>query len=619
MKTRSARSFLAYLAITFSVGGTFAAGCGTNTSRFGDGGAGGDGSAKGDSNTFGTDSGPPCAVHCSSDLHSILDCNDNVYKTCPDNQGCNGETCVSPCDAAKANKSSIGCDYYAVNPDTSYAAGACFAAFIANTWTSPVRISVDYAGQALTASTFTRVPQGSGRSITYQPLTNGKLDPGQVAVVFLAQFGPQSIYTPACPAGVTAGVTASDAAPHGTSIGKAFHIVTDAPVVAYDIFPYGGGVSAITSATLLLPTSAWDTNYIAVDAYAGSTGGTVGSNSPFLDVVAAEDATQITISPTAAIMAGTGVVGSPLGVPVSYTINKGQVLHFNQNAELTGSPIQSDKPIAVFGGNSCMGVPISQSACDAAHQQIPPVRALGHEYVAVRYRNRFPGIEESPPWRVVGAVDRTTLTYEPSAPVGAPTTLASGQMAEFKASSPFVVTSQDDKHPFYLGGYMTGAGEVDQTFGDGRGDPEFVNVIPPQEYLASYIFFTDPTYPETNLVLVRTKAKDGTFKDVNLDCLGGPVEGWKPIGTSGNYEFARVDLVTGNFSKVAGCDNGRREIHSAAAFGLTVWGWGSSVTGGGVDPDDLSSGFYSQYVSYAYPAGASVHPINAVVVTPIPR
>ena len=47
------------------------------------------------------------------------------------------------------------------------------------------------------------------------------------------------------------------------------------------------------------------------------------------------------------------------------------------------------------------------------HQQIPPVKALGHEYVAVRYRNRLSTLDEAPPWRIVGAVDGTTLTYDP--------------------------------------------------------------------------------------------------------------------------------------------------------------------------------------------------------------
>ena len=120
-------------------------------------------------------------------------------------------------------------------------------------------------------------------------------------------------------------------------------------------------------------------------------------------------------------------------------------------------------------------------------------------------------------------------------------------------------------------------------------------------------------------MLVRAKAKDGTFKDVMLDCLSAPVSGWLPLGSSGNYQYTRVDLVTGNFTKVAGCDNGRREMHSAATFGLTVWGWGSSVTGGSIDPNQQGGGFYSQYVSYAYPAGASVQPINTVIVPPTPR
>jgi len=48
---------------------------------------------------------------------------------------------------------------------------------------------------------------------------------------------------------------------------------------------------------------------------------------------------------------------------------------------------------------------------------------------------------------------------------------------------------------------------------------------------------------------------------------------------------------------------------SEAPFGVTVWGWGSSA----------SLGFFTEYVSYAYPAGESVKPINTVVVPPVPK
>ena len=54
---------------------------------------------------------------------------------------------------------------------------------------------------------------------------------------------------------------------------------------------------------------------------------------------------------------------------------------------------------------------------------------------------------------------------------------------------------------------------------DCRGDPEFVNVVPALEFFSSYVFFTDPTYPETNLVVVRSEATD-VFQDVTLDCAG---------------------------------------------------------------------------------------------------
>jgi hypothetical protein len=259
-------------------------------------------------------------------------------------------------------------------------------------------------------------------------------------------------------------------------------------------------------------------------------------------------------------------------------------------------------------------VDVAQVACDSAHQQIPPVKALGNEYVAVRYRNRFDGMEESPPWRIVGAVDGTTLTWDPAPPPGAPTSLGVGQVGEFLAPGPFTVKSQDADHPFYMSAHMTGCAEVSLDFNDCRGDPEYVNVIPAAQYLDKYTFFTDPTYPETNLVIIRKKT-NGAFADVTLDCAG-VLTGWQPVGNSGEYEYTRTDLVRGNFMPQGSCDNGRHEISSTAPFGLTVWGWGSGATGGGFG---LPGGFYSQAVSYAYPAGASVEPINTVVVPPDPQ
>lgn len=545
-----------------------------------------------------TDGSTGCANTCSADLHQVLDCNGNPVMTCPADQGCANGVCQDACQAAADGKSSIGCDYYAVDPDIiSEGTGACFAAYVANTWGAPVSITVERGGQQLPIDGFARLPTGQGQAITYAPLTGGMLQPNQVAILFLARYG--SILTD-CPAGITPAVTTTDAAVHGTGLGSAFHIVTSAPVVAYDIFPYGGGASAATSATLLLPTSVWDTNYVAVDAFRKSTA--VPEGQPFIELVGERDGTNVTIRPSAAIVGGGGVMAAAMGQDASYTLNKGQILQFTQDAELGGSPITSDQPIGVWGGASCLSIDVGDTACDSAHQEIPPVKALGYRYAAVRYRNRYANQEETVPWRLVGTTDGTQLSYEPAAPPGAPTTLGLGQVAEFDAPGPFVVTSQDADHPFYMSAHMTGCGRLDPDGLDCRGDPEFVNVIPPEQYLSAYTFFTDPTYPETNLVLVRER-KNGVFSDVNVDCAG-TVTGWQPIDSGDNLEYTRLDLVTGNFMSVGGCNNGLHVATSTQPFGLVVWGWGSAA----------SAPFESRFVSYAYPAGASVKQINNVVI-----
>jgi len=202
---------------------------------------------------------------------------------------------------------------------------------------------------------------------------------------------------------------------------------------------------------------------------------------------------------------------------------------------------------------------------------------------------------ESVPYRLVGSVAGTVLTYEPPVP-GAPATLDVGQVADFESTVPFVVKSQANDHPFYLGQMMTGCSVIGGSFGC-DGDEEHVNVLPPAQFLPKYIFFTDPTYQTTNLVITRTKTPSG-FKDVKVDCLG-VVSGWQAVGSKGDYEYTTVDLEK-NGVPVNGCTNGPHAAESEGAFGLVVWGLSGAA-------------------SYAYPAGGSVATINAVVVPPVPK
>src|SRR5690606_33301654 len=145
------------------------------------------------------------------------------------------------------------------------------------------------------------------------------------------------------------------------------------------------------------------------------------------------------------------------------------------------------------------------------------------------------------------------------------------------APGAFVVESQDDEHPFYLAQYMTTCGYSNPDPTQCKGDPEWVNVIPIRQYLDRYLFFTDPTYSDASLVVVRERSPTTQqFADVTLDCAG-VLTGWEPLGEA--LEFTRVDLAV-DCQPAGGCDNGRHEMTSALPFGVTVWGWSSECSTG---------------------------------------
>lgn len=97
----------------------------------------------------------------------------------------------------------------------------------------------------------------------------------------------------------------------GTGVADAFHITTSLPVVAYDLYPYGGGNSAVTSATLLLPTPVWDVNYVATTAYWN----------PMVDGAwlgfAATEPTDVTLLAPVLIAGGPDVASAPARQPVT--------------------------------------------------------------------------------------------------------------------------------------------------------------------------------------------------------------------------------------------------------------------------------------------------------------
>jgi hypothetical protein len=546
------------------------------------------------------------ALGCSADLHAVIDATGKVVTPCPADKGCAKGACIDACSAAAESKGNVGCDFRLPTPPNYPPVKApCFAAFIANTWGLPATITVERGGTTYDITKFARIPEAGVKEALWKAVPATGIPVDQVAVLFLSG-DPTAIFVETgesmkCP--VPTAIDASTVVA-GSGKGQAFHITTSFPVSAYDILPYGGATTHFPGAELLFPVGAWGKNYVAI----GTMKGTDPTYGPlFTQIVAQADGTKIDLLPTVDLPASGGFPAAPKGVKASFTLNAGEYLQWEASSlDTSGTVVLADKDVALFTGSRFFRYqPVSAPGGESTHQQNVPVSSLASEYLAPPYETRRKDLApEDITYRLVGAIDGTTLTFDPAV-TGAPTKIDAGQVIDFITPLAFEVKSQDASHPFSIAQVMptsnlaggTRPGATAPSYPPNLGDEEFVLLLPPAQYLRKYVFFTDPTYPTTNLALTRVKGKDG-FKDVSIDCLG-TITGWKDVGAGGTYQVTTIDLLRAGVS-VKTCQNGRHVAESEGQFGVMVWGLDS-------------------YSSYAYPGGGTAAQLTTVTVSPVPK
>jgi hypothetical protein len=512
---------------------------------------------------------------------------------------------VAACAAATEAAANFGCTFVVPTPPAyPPALPPCFAAFLTNTWGHPAPITVSRGGEVLDIGGAARLVTPGLEPKDWPQLPADGIPADAVAVVFLSSdpnaVMPETQVPLTCPVPDAVG---ADTVIAGSGRGDAFVIDAEIPVTAYDILPFGGAPLHFPSAELLFPASVWGTNYAAIAPPAG----TYASPGPlWLQIVGLEEQTTIELYPTVNLLQGQGLLGATKGELGVFTVGAGEVLQWElpkDGSDPSGTILLSDKPVALHTGNRFLRLqPQPAPGGESTHQQNIAIDALGFAYVAAPYETRRKDLApEEVDYRFVGVVDGTTLSYDPPQP-GAPTTLAKGEVVDFASAEPFLVRAQDDQHPFALAQLMdtanlpggTRPGATAMGYPPMLGDEEFVVVLPPAQFLRRYVFFTDPTYPTTNLAVTRAK-KDGVFAPVEVDCLG-EIDGWQAVGDGGLYEVTTVDLMRADIG-VNGCENGLHMAESDGPFGLVVWGLDS-------------------YSSYAYPAGGSAAALSDVVVVP---
>lgn len=340
---------------------------------------------------------------------------------------------------------------------------------------------------------------------------------------------------------------------------KGVHISADEEVTVYGL----NRRNATTDAFIGLPTDILGTDYINL----GYANVNVVNGTQF-GIVASQDNTTVTITPTVS----TGARSA--GVPYNITLNQGQTYQLRNTssapADLSGSIIQSDRPIAVFGSHQCANIPQGFVACDHLVEQLPPTSTWGAAFVTYPLAGRLNGDT----FRILASEDVTTVSINGSVAA----TLNRGQFHETILTSASVINA--DK-PVLVAQYSNSS-----SFDGVTSDPFEVLVPPFEQFLPGYTITT----PASGFVInyVNVVAPNAAVGAITLDGVAIPAADYTPIGASG-FSGTAVPVSLGSHN-----------LAGPLPFGLTSYGF------------DL-------FDSYGYPGGlglAEVAQLTELSLTP---
>jgi hypothetical protein len=258
---------------------------------------------------------------------------------------------------------------------------------------------------------------------------------------------------------------------------RAVRVTSDLPVsvahVQSDDSAAAGSTS--TGGTLLLPLHVLGSRYRAVmypqvatpqlQATDGARGG-----AGQLVLVGTADGTRVTITPSVTANLGPGPGVPPPGSDgkLELTLDDGDLFTLYSNrdgADLTGSEVASDHPLAVFSGNISTTYGITAtgiSSPDMAHEQLLPVSAWGTSYVAAQLvpqpgvcdpllpnptatdAGPLAGVAPSASlWTIVADRDATQVRFSDASgtPVAPDRTLGAGEAFHVALAGDFVVNA----------------------------------------------------------------------------------------------------------------------------------------------------------------------------------
>lgn len=328
---------------------------------------------------------------------------------------------------------------------------------------------------------------------------------------------------------------------------RGIHVTAASEVSVYGL----NRIQYTTDAYLGLPVDALGNRY-RLASYTGAFGA-----GPQGTIVATANDTKVTITPTHDLADGRPAE------PFDITLDVGETYTFTSAVDVTGSLVEADHPISVFGAHRCANVPVNVVACDHLIEQLPPTSAWGREFVSVPLATRSKGDT----FRIVA--DRPATEVKVNDTVVA--TLGAGEFHEQIIEGAARITTSE---PALVMQYSNGSG-FDTTVSD-----PFMVLIPPLEQLQpAYTVTTPPDGFATHFLnlVVPTAGRDAVRVD------GEPL----PEGTLAMLDGA--DVAVGSLPIAAG----DHRITGATPLGATMYG-------------------FADYDSYGYGGGFGIAQVATV-------
>ena len=513
-------------------------------------------------------------------------------------QNCDGEatgqvcslgTCARLCDLSIKWNTYLGCDYWGADLDNAFveggengyhdAQGQQFAIVVSNPHDRfPTLVDITWFDEATGAVAPVLGEEYDAQLGWQRPFPSAPIGPGELRIFNLPRRD----------------VNGTVQAP------LAYHVHSSIPVTAYQFNPLSNVGVFSNDASLLLPANVFGTWYWVMTREQ-----TFPELRSYVTVLAVQPGeTQVEVRVTAPTLVGVPSGLAPLepGDSVLRTLHQYDVLSLETNAtgaDMTGTSVLASKPVAVFGGSEaanapntnhceggmCVGDPgTPQTPCDthddcltfntccADHleEQLFPVKTWGRRYLCAQsYQQGF----EEDVWRVIAAEDGTQVTTFP-VQVDIPV-LNAGEWFDFQANEHADDFELVATKPVMVGQFLTSQEAQQIPDDEAMGDPSFILVVPEEQFRTDYVFLAPDKYARDYVTVVAPREALVTFDDVPVDAGL-----WSDLGT-GDNRAARFRIADG--------------VHAVRAdrpVGVYVYG---------VD----------RYVSYGYPAGLDLKPLNA--------